>query len=267
VTVAFRTIGESEKPPLLLLHGFMGCGADWDSVGRALSDQFTCITPDLPGHGLSPFDPVAHSTFTGYAASVIKLLDALDLESVSAAGYSMGGRILLALALEYPERFSRIVIESASPGIADEDERALRREADTELAARLQREWPEPFLSSWYDLTLFGALKTCPGFPNLMRRRLNNAPEALAQALAVIGTGQQEPLWDRLSTLKSETLVIYGEQDEKYKKVTQRMRAYSGQLSCKAIADCSHATHAENPERFAEICRSFLVGQSKGCEA
>ena len=258
MSLAHQTFGEPGKPSLLLLHGFMGCGADWEPIANELSDPFTCIAPDLPGHGCSPFDPVAHGTFAGYAASVIELLDALGLESVSAAGYSMGGRILLALALEYPGRFSRIVIASASPGIADGDERALRREADAELAARLQREWPEPFLTSWYDMALFGELKRCAGYPELMQRRLHCDPQTLARVLAAGGTGQQEPLWDRLPTLESKTLVVYGERDEKYREITERMLACSGPLSCEVVAGCSHAVHVEAPERFAEICRRFV---------
>ena len=41
------------RPTVLLLHGFMGCAADWEHVSAALAVTCRCISIDLPGHGAS----------------------------------------------------------------------------------------------------------------------------------------------------------------------------------------------------------------------
>src|SRR2546425_495440 len=56
------------------------------------------------------------------------------------AGYSMGGRLCLRLALDRPDLVRGLVLLSASPGIADDAERAARREADEELAQEIERD-------------------------------------------------------------------------------------------------------------------------------
>ena len=256
---AFRNWGSTSNPPLLLLHGFMGCAEDWDTTARYLQSDFLCIAPSFPGHGKSPFDPEAHGTFEGYANSVIALLDELGHESVSALGYSMGGRILLSLALRYPERFSRVILESASPGIADTRARAARRKSDQKLAARLQQEDPDALYDWWYSQALFGGLKQSTAYPALLQRRLQNDPHGIALALSACGTGQQHPYWKPLATLKPDTLLIYGEHDQTYKEVTAQMRSANRAFQTGAIAGCSHAAHVEDPKQFVEQCRSFLL--------
>ena len=44
-------LGETDKPTVLLLHGFMGCAADWNHVTASLALTCRCISVDLPGHG------------------------------------------------------------------------------------------------------------------------------------------------------------------------------------------------------------------------
>ena len=47
----FKKIGDSTLPPLLLLHGWMGCGDDYTNIMEALKLRFYCLAIDLPGHG------------------------------------------------------------------------------------------------------------------------------------------------------------------------------------------------------------------------
>src|SRR5262249_60229882 len=73
-------------------------------------------------------------------------------------GYSMGGRLCLRLALDRPELVRGLVLLSASPGIADDAERAARREADEKLARQIEREGVDAFLARWLRQPLFSTL-------------------------------------------------------------------------------------------------------------
>ena len=256
--LATHTWGHPDHPPLLLLHGFMGCGADWEDVVQPFTSAFHCIAPDLPGHGQSTFEPEAHGDFEHYAATLLDVLDALDLESVDAMGYSMGGRILLALACAAPQRFGRLVLVSTGAGIADAEQRAARRQSDAELAARLQREPLERFFEAWYEQPLFGAVKRCSGYAAMRQRRLANDPAQLALVLNAAGTGRQPSLWEPLAAVRSPALLLYGAQDDACRDTATRMAQANARWECAAIADCSHALHVEQPEKFVEACREFL---------
>lgn len=256
--LAYQSWGNPDLPALLMLHGFMGSGADWELIANALKDRFHCIAPDLPGHGASPFDSAKFPNFECYAQTVIVLLDALDLESVAAIGYSMGGRILLALALSVPDRFSGLVLESTSPGIAAPTQREERRRTDRQRASRLRELVPERFLMEWYGQPMFGALRECERFPPLLQRRLANNSEAMSSVLNVVGTGKQSPLWEQLGELSQDALVVYGEKDTKYRDLATRMVEHSPRIRAVPMEACSHAAHVEQPGRFSEICRAFL---------
>src|SRR6185436_1553149 len=100
---------------LLLLHGFTQTGASWDGVSRALAGRYRAVAPDL---GAGPWE------------AELDRLEALAPAEFVLAGYSMGGRLALALALRHPQRVRALVLVSASPGLADAEERAVRRAAD-----------------------------------------------------------------------------------------------------------------------------------------
>ena len=87
---------------------------------------------DLPGHGRNGGDAAPwRFTFDAVEAEITAL--ARD-EPLDLVGYSMGGRLALAYAVRNPGRVGRLVLESASPGLQTESERAARKESDEALA-------------------------------------------------------------------------------------------------------------------------------------
>lgn len=118
VRIAFDTApGEH---PVLLVHGFASTAAvTWVGSGwvRALAQVGRgAITPDLRGHGRSD-KPHRTADYTPrqLAADLVAVLDLLDLERVDVIGYSMGSRVVAALARLAPERVRRLVLGGAGP--------------------------------------------------------------------------------------------------------------------------------------------------------
>src|SRR5829696_3562707 len=132
-----RLAGSPDSPAVLFLHGFMGSSADWKDAVAALGDRAFCIAPDLPGHGTSLGLTSEAYTIEGSARAVINTLDQLEVEHPVVAGYSMGGRLALYVALRHPERCARLLLESASPGPESAGEREARRASDESQAKRL----------------------------------------------------------------------------------------------------------------------------------
>jgi pimeloyl-ACP methyl ester carboxylesterase len=123
-----------DGPPLLLLHGGLGIGADWkhvfptDPAGRQL------VVPDLRGHGRST-NPSGRFTFAQCADDVVGLLDHLGLETVEAIGLSMGAKTLLHVATRWPHRVSSMVLVSATPYFPAEVRTAMAQYTAAAFAA------------------------------------------------------------------------------------------------------------------------------------
>ncbi len=150
--------GDHRSPAVLFLHGFMGSSADWREIMTVIGDQTFRIAVDLPGHGASLGLPPDTYTIEGATRAVIRTMDGLEVTRPVVAGYSMGGRLALYLALRYQERCTGLFLESASPGLESAGERAARRAADESKAERLESQDFETFLQNWYGQSLFAPL-------------------------------------------------------------------------------------------------------------
>lgn len=83
--------------PILLLHGTGASTHSWRDVMPRLSDRFTVIAPDLPGHGFTKFASSRDLSRPGMANAIAALLRVLDVAPVRAVGHSAGAAILINL--------------------------------------------------------------------------------------------------------------------------------------------------------------------------
>src|SRR5215211_6240852 len=134
----YEVSGDLRSPAVLFLHGFMGSSTDWREIMAVIGDQTFRIVADLPGHGASLRLPPDTYTIEGATRAVINTLDELEVDRPVIAGYSMGGRLALYLALRYPGRCAGLFLESTTPGLVSAGEREARRVADESKAKRLE---------------------------------------------------------------------------------------------------------------------------------
>jgi 2-succinyl-6-hydroxy-2,4-cyclohexadiene-1-carboxylate synthase len=253
--------GPNGTAPLLLLHGFTGSSANWDPLLPLFGARHSVIGVDILGHGrsASPPDPQRY-TMLQVAADLIALLDEWHIEQTAVLGYSMGGRLALYLACTYPERFSQLILESSSPGLATEAERAARRQSDEALAEWIEANGIEAFVDRWETLPLWASQEQLSEEvrARLRQQRLQNSPLGLANSLRGMGTGAQPSLWEKLPALTLPTLLIAGELDEKFVAINQKMveRLPNGRLH--RIPHAGHTTHLERPSAFATAVLTFM---------
>lgn len=250
--------------PLVLLHGFSGSGANWQPHVEALAPKFRVVTVDLIGHGQtdSPDDPERY-VMERAAADLIAILDGLDMPSAHLLGYSMGGRLALYIALAYPARFKRLILESASPGLKTAAEREARIVSDEVLARRIEGQGIPAFADYWTSLPLF-ATQSPEVRARLHEQRLRNNPVGLANSLRGMGTGAQPSLWARLPELTMPTLLLCGALDAKFRAINEEMHALIPDSTLVNVPEAGHTTHAEQPQRFrAEVLHFLQTGQGK----
>jgi 2-succinyl-6-hydroxy-2,4-cyclohexadiene-1-carboxylate synthase len=248
-------------PPLLLLHGFTGCAHAWDGVRSELRQHAQLIVPDLVGHGQSPSPAdVAAYTLDACARDLVELLDSLDIERAHVLGYSMGGRLALHLAVSAPERIQSLLLESASPGIEDDGERAARVAADEALAERIERDGIEPFVDEWERQPLLALADHVPEAVRAEQRaqRLRNHPRGLANSLRGMGAGRQRPLWAALPTLDLPTRLLVGERDRRYCAIARRMHVLLSDSDLVIAERAGHTVHLDRPDVFIDwVTRSL----------
>lgn len=250
-------------PPLVMLHGFTGSRGTWDPLIEKLSNTFQLIVIDMPGHGGSEMNELL--TITHFCEDLNAFLDHLELPTVHLLGYSMGGRAALSFAVTYPEKIRSLILESASPGLKTEEERANRRQADERLAEQIGTEGLESFVNYWQDIPLFDSQKSLPKTVQKMIRkeRLSHTKEGLAASLLRMGTGAQPSWWNDLNKLNCPVLLMAGEWDEKFVRINERMHDLFIRSQFEVVPKTGHAIHVEQPGIFGKIVEEFILNQDK----
>lgn len=254
-----NVIGEGD--PLLLIHGFSGSQQQWKPFVQAWSKHYRLILVDMLGHGNSDVpDEVERYQMERVVTDLTALLEQLGMNKVHVLGYSMGGRIALSFAMLASNKVQSVILESSSPGLATEEERAARRAGDKQLAENIEQKGIEWFAQYWGSLPLFASLQKLPQatLDKLHAARLSNNPKGLAQSLRGIGTGQQPSWWEQLHQLSIPVLLIAGAEDQKYCAIAETMKKQLPNCELKLVPEAGHNVHMEQPQLFDTIVISFL---------
>lgn len=215
------------------------------------------VALDLPGHGRGPTDAGAF-TLDGAISAILRGMPAAPRPVI---GYSMGARLALALAVRRPERVSRLVLESGSPGLATEEERAARRASDEALAAELERDGIAPFVRAWEAKPLFeGIARRLPPEERaaVHRRRMDNDPGGLAAALRGLGTGSLPSFWEELGGVDLPVLLLVGAEDAKFVTIAREMSERLPRARIEIVEEAGHTVHLEQPARWLAAVTAFL---------
>ncbi len=263
VSIGIEERGLPGQPPIVLLHGFTGSAASWGKhLDTFASHGFRVIALDMLGHGQSdaPLDARRY-TIEECEADILAVLHTLNVQKGEAIllGYSMGGRIALYTA--FSGFFRALILESASPGLADSLERVQRKRSDEQLADSIERDGIEAFVEYWERLPLFASQQRLPYEQRqaLHKQRIQNRPLGLANSLRGVGTGVQPALQERLATLTIPVLLLAGILDRKFCAIAQHMAQSLLNAHVHIIPAAGHTVHLEQPELFDQIVIDFCT--------
>lgn len=283
----------SNRSPIVLLHGFMQSARGWANIAQELAKTHTVYALDLMGHGESakPSDSERYA-YADVVASVDAFLrtvvcvptrsassrsvsarsaavDSASPRSTSArspfgqrahvVGYSMGARVALRLASTSKDVVASLVFESCNLGCADEAARALAQERNEGWVSRLRTGSMEDFVRYWESLPLFETQRE-QGLDVLLRPgRLDNDPAALALCLQGSGKQAMPLVAETLACLKESALpiaYIWGGLDKGCALVAQQLSEVGATTK---MLNTGHNVHLEAPMLYLEEVRKFLI--------
>ena len=107
----YRTFGAGD--PLYILHGLFGSSDNWFTLGKSFAEKFEVVIVDMRNHGQSPH---SHTwTYEAMAEDIKKLADNLGHTKINVVGHSMGGKIGMKMANQYPDLISKLAVVDIAP--------------------------------------------------------------------------------------------------------------------------------------------------------
>lgn len=94
--------------PLVLLHGLFGSADNWGSIAKHFSQHYQVISVDLRNHGRSPHSD--SQTYAEMADDLLAVLNTLGLAKIHLLGHSLGGKVAMQFATQYPEKVSKLIV-------------------------------------------------------------------------------------------------------------------------------------------------------------
>jgi haloacetate dehalogenase len=145
--VGINVVHGGSGPPLLLIHGYPQNFLTWHKIASRLAQDFTVVATDLRGYGGSdkPFGTPDHATYSkrAMAQDQVDVMSYLGFDEFAVAGHDRGGRVALRLALDHPQRVTRLAVLDILPT-------AYLYENTSKLFATLYYHWF--FLIQPYDI-------------------------------------------------------------------------------------------------------------------
>jgi 2-succinyl-6-hydroxy-2,4-cyclohexadiene-1-carboxylate synthase len=250
--------GGSVGTPILFLHGWLGHRGDWLEVVAALPGDRAWIAVDLPGHGEN-VEGDALPEFPDVLTGLERLRMVLNLPRWHVAGYSMGGRLALALALVVPEHIASLTMIAASPGVDGLDARQTRRNQDIAWATRFREQPGRATVTAWYQQPVFASLTGNEDLlADLIAQRSDACSPLTAEALVLWGQGVMPSLWGRLEQLSVPVCHTSGALDPWYVAMGERMAKRNGAIERRVIDGAGHTVHLERPVELGHSIGQFL---------
>lgn len=252
---------EGAGPCLLLVHGWAAHGGFFTDLSKRLGRNHRVVTPTLRGHPGSEQGKAPLSIET-LADDIVHLLDALEVKSVTALGWSMGAMALWAAAPRLGGRLNAIVVEEMGPRLVNDASwqgglsGGYRAEDIPGTLTEIEAGWPA-YVSRFAPRMFAPATRAArPALIDWAQAEMSRAaPQAMAAYWASMA---RQDFRAALSEIAAPMLVIHGADSAVYPdRSTEFVARATPQGQRIVLSGAGHVPHLEAPDAFFEHVETF----------
>ena len=242
--------------PVVIVHGLLGMLDNWQTFGRLLAESHLVFLVDLRNHGRSPH--ITGMSYKEMSEDLVAFMDEHWLhDEVSIIGHSMGGKVAMQLALDYPHRIANLMVVDIAP-------RAYRpshnnifsalRAINLSTAAN-RKDIEQPLLNDLKDPKVVGFL-----MKNLSRRpegyrwkmNLDAIQNAYSDIIGAIQWDYNEPFEGPSSFYRGALSSYITDED------IPQIKQHFTNLDLVTVPNAGHWVHADNLEFLLASVRAKL---------
>ncbi len=250
--------------PIIILHGLYGSSDNWVTIAKKLASEFRVIIPDQRNHGRSFHAP--EMNFEILTDDLYNFINELNLNKVHLLGHSMGGKVASNYIKRYPENVDKLIMVDVSPFNTKPSKKVIKfHQLVISILCELNLEDYRTRQELKKDLT--DKLFSPPLVDFLMKNfyiatsgkfdsRINI--QAIKENIDVI-LGDI----DVDNIILNHAIIIKGG-DSDYFKINDfdNIRKKFPNIELAVIENTTHWLHAEKPNEFYRIVKSFLKRDS-----
>ncbi len=244
-----------DGPPMLLLHGYPLSGALFARVRDTLQGDFTILTVDHRGYGLSEAPETPDDVAT-YAGDALAVMDHLGFETAVIGGMSMGGPVALSMYDQAPDRFDGLVLIDTTAAAAAPPEAGLWQGV-AEVARNTGK---EPVITSLVPDMLTGETRLNePAISDYLTSVMEGS-SVEAFIGGAVALAERPDFTDLLAEIEVPALVIVGLEDSLYAvQVARDMVEQLPDAELAIIPGGSHAAVFEAPGEVGSAIQSWAA--------
>ncbi len=252
-TLYAKVLGEGK--PFVILHGYLGMSDNWKSLGTQFAGQgYEVHLVDLRNHGRS-----FHSMIFNYQVmveDVVAYCQVNKLENIVLLGHSMGGKLAMMLACDYPELIEKLIIVDISPRYYRPHHQDIMKALNAvDFSVKPGRETVESIMRPYINEE--GTLQF------LMKNVYRVTPEQLGFRFNLDAFNQdEEAVGEALKEnafFDKKTLFLRGESSRYIMEKDEILiHRHFKKAVIKTIRNAGHWVHSDNPVEFYEKVMEFI---------
>lgn len=245
-----------DKPDhLLIVHGLFGQLDNWNTLGKKYAENFTTHLIDLRNHGRSfHSDETSHQVM---AEDLLRYLEHHNIVKANVMGHSLGGKVVMHLALNHPEKVEKLIVADMAPKSYPPHHQGIIKGLENVDFQKVEtRSDVEPFMETYIPATSVRQFL----LKNVYRRE--DGTYAFRFNLPALSRDYDELISSDLpkNEFTNPTLFLGGANSE-YILTSDKplIKSYFPNVQIDYVSNAGHWLHAENPTEFLAKTQDFLA--------
>lgn len=242
--------------PLIVMHGLLGMSDNWGSFGRSFGEEMPVHLIDLRNHGRS-FHSDAMSLEL-MEQDLLHYFEAHGIEKAHVLGHSLGGKVAMQFAIDYPEKVQKLIVADIAP-------KAYPPHHQDIFHALSMVDMPQ--MGSRHDVqqVLEKYIRSTGVLQFLLKNVYRDEQKQLAWRFNLKTLREKYEdfitVGIKSGTFTGETLFLSGEKSDYILQADiPSIKAQFPQAVILPIVGAGHWVQAENPEDFSQKVHDFLIG-------